>query len=347
MNLREQDLSLRASFRRIANNLPDIKSALAVWTIAATLLIQQSVITRISQRADFHKSNAALSEAGSVFIDQKSETRFVRVTDSRDGQTALARRINNSSFNMDSTRFVVSLDGVAMLYSFDPSVFGVRKQGPLLGSIELQSSSCQWSAVEADTIFGLDSADAARLYAYNTKLGSYTLLKDFSGVLGNGKAEQLSKSWFDDNHFAFTWREIGSSESLVVVWDKAADSAFTFHVNDPVDGVRGFNGAHLDRSGEALIVNGDVTRVWRYRNRPQSEAVQLESSGDDLNAATEQGGSFELFASISRPSDLPRGDVSRDGRLSIFSSQAGSRTDVFIASVTATRLLRASLGPIL
>jgi|GEM_PF-1199713 len=336
MNLRQQDLSLRASFRRIANNLPDIKSSLAVWTIVAVLLIQQSAIAKISSHVDSPNSNSVLTEAGSAFIDQRSATRFIRVTDSRDGQASLARRINNSSFNMDSSRFAVSLDGDAMLYSFDPSVFGVRKQGPLFGSIELQTTSCQWSAADADTIFGLDSADASRLYAYNTKLGSYTLLKDFSGLLGNGKAEQLSKSWFDDNHFAFTWRDIGSSESLVVVWDKAADSSFIFYVNDPVDGVPGFNEAHLDRSGEALIVNGDVTRVWRYRNHMQSEAVQLESWRElgDLNAATQQDGSFDLFASLNRPSDLPRSDVSRDGRFSIFSSQAGSRSDVFIASVT-------------
>jgi len=73
MNLREQDLSLRVSFRRIANNLPDIKSALAVWTIAATLLIQQSdrenLVARRSQN-----SKSVLTEAGSDFTDQRSAT---------------------------------------------------------------------------------------------------------------------------------------------------------------------------------------------------------------------------------------------------------------------------------
>jgi len=38
MNFLEQDLSLRVSLRRIANFLPDIKSALSVWTIVTALL---------------------------------------------------------------------------------------------------------------------------------------------------------------------------------------------------------------------------------------------------------------------------------------------------------------------
>ena len=182
--------------------------------------------SRKSRRTPLTKLKISVDRGWQRLHRPEIGNQFVRVTDSRDGQTALARRINNSSFNMDSSRFVVSLDGVAMLYSFDPSLFLARKQGPLFVSIELQATSCQWSAADADTIFGLDSADAARLYAYNTKLGSYTLLKDFSGLLGNGRAEQLSKSWFDDNHFAFTWREIGSSESRAAMSRATDDSRF-------------------------------------------------------------------------------------------------------------------------
>jgi hypothetical protein len=340
MKFRTQDISLRASLRRIANNIAKKQSLFVVWTVIALLIVQQSVIARISTSpANVRRgSNAVLTESGKVFIDSKSETKIARVTDSRDGQAVLAQRINSSSFNLDSSLFIVSLDGVSTLYAFDPFSFSVRKQGPLFGSAELQADSCHWSAVEAETIFGLDSTDSARIYAYNTRLGSYTLLRDFSDVLGNGKAQQLSKSWFDDNHFAFSSNEPGSNQTLVVVWDRAADSTFTFYINDRVDGVSGFKEAHLDRSGEALIVNGDVTRVWRYRGHPQSEAVQLESTGDvhELRAATQQDESFDLFASSNLPADLPRSDVSRDGRLSIFSSQtSGSHSDVFIASVAA------------
>jgi hypothetical protein len=341
MRFRIQDLSLHASLRRIANYLAQRQSIFAVWTIIATLLIQQSAIARISAPPVNlgHISSAVLTEAGSVFIDSESETKIARVTDSRDGQAVLAQRINSSSFNLDSSRLVVSLDGVPTLYAFDPFSFSARKQGPLFGSTELQADSCDWSAVESETMFGLESTDSARIYAYNTRLGGYTLLRDFSDVLGNGKAKLLSKSWSDDNHFAFGFEDPASNQTLVVVWDRAADSTFTFYINDRVDGVSGFKEAHLDRSGEALIVNGDVTRVWRYRSHPQSEAVQLESTGDlsESMTATQQSNSFDLFASSSRLADLPRSDVSRDGRLSIFSSQtSGSHSDVFISSVAAT-----------
>ena len=333
---RTHDVFVPASIRRLAGSFARKQSLFAVWTIIAALLVQQSAVARISASSARRPDNAAslLSEAGSVFTDLNAETKIVRVTDSRDGQVMLAPRVNSSSFNLDSSRFFVTIDGVATLYAFDASTFEIQKQGPLFSQIKLQAESCHWSAADRDTIIGLESG-SSRIYAYDTRGGSYTLLKDFSGILPNGEAHSLTKSWPDDNRFAFTLREPGSAPHFIAVWDRASDATYLFDAGDPNSGVPGFNEAHLDRSGEALIVNGDVTRVWRYRTQRQFEAVQIDSRNGSRVAA-EDNDSFDLFGSINRPAELPRNDLSRDGRLSLFVSPAGdSRSDVFIAAVTA------------
>jgi len=97
MKYRTQDVSLRASLRRIANNIAKKQSLFVVWTVIVLLLVQQSAIARISTSpANVGRgSNAVLTESGKVFIDSKSETKIARVTDSRDGQAVLAQRIKD------------------------------------------------------------------------------------------------------------------------------------------------------------------------------------------------------------------------------------------------------------
>lgn len=338
---RTYNISLPSFLRRGTRGFTKKQSLFAVWTIILALVLQQSSIIRAYVRPNTGaiRSEGPLSEAGSVFIAPNTHTKVVRVTDPRDGEAKLASGVNGSSFNLDSSRFIVNLDGTAMLYSMEPSTLEVHKQGPIFGttfqSSAVQADSLHWSATEANTIIGLESADSARIFGYDTLSGAKMLLKDFSASLGTGEAQHLSKSSVDDNHFAFIWRESGSNPSLVVVWDRAADSTFLFYLNDPVGGVSGFTEAHLDRAGEALIIKGDTTRVWRYRTTMQADSVELENGGvREMKTESQQNESFDLFASINQPSELPHSDVSPDGRLSIFSSQAGGvRSDVFIAAV--------------
>jgi hypothetical protein len=343
MAIRTHSLSLPAFLRRLASSLAPRTSLIAVWTIIAALLIQQSAFARIALRqpsSNRRGSDSVLAEAGSVFIDSKLGTKIVRVTDTRDGQALLPVRVNSSSFNLDSTRFFVNIDGIPNLFTFNPSSLEIQKQGSLVSSISLQFDSCHWSAAEADTIIGLgrlELSNSARLYAYDTRSGSYTVLKDFTDIFPASEALHLSKSWSDDNHFAFTVREPGGAPRFGVVWERTSDNIYLFDVADSIAGVTGFTEAHLDRAGNALIVNGDVTRVWRYRTQQQPEAVQLEKAGDSSSVKPEsqEDPETDLFALVSGFSSVPRGDVSPDGRFSIFPARTdGSRSDVYIAAVS-------------
>ena len=201
---------------------------IGVWTLVAALLFQQSAFAGLSAppARGGNSPESELAEAGSVFADSVSGTKIVRVTDSRDGRATLETGSNRSSFNLDSSRFILTLDGVANLYAFDASSLRIQKIGPLFNAAALRSDSWHWSAKEAGTIIGLESTDSPRIYAYDTRSGNRTVLKDFSGVLPGGEALQLSKSRVDDSHFAFSWRESGSAVRSVVVWERETDNIY-------------------------------------------------------------------------------------------------------------------------
>lgn len=324
--------SSAAALSRITGRFTSKQNLFSVWAIVLTLLIQQSAIARISpiSKPGNHSVELALApEAGSTFLDPMSGARVVRVTDTRDGQAALMSDGKGSTFNANSTRFILNLDGVATIYGLDRSTLAIHKRGQLSGT-GLQSDSCTWSAIESDTILGLESSDSARIHAYDTVSGANTVLKDFSDTLGRGEASRLSKSWSDDNCFAFSWQAAESSSRVIVVWDRVTDTTYSFDLAHQIAGVPGFERAYVNRSGEALIVDGQITRVWRYRSQPQSESVQLEDNGDSRG-----NDSFEIFGATRDGINLPGDNFSPDGRFSIFGSHtSGSRVDVFIAAVS-------------
>ena len=311
------------------------KNRFAVWAIIAVVIFEQSAFARIRFRpARNDKPANLLPYAGVPFASPNNKTRLVRVTDDQDANRASAP--SSPGFNQDSTRFFVMLDGVATVYSFDAASLRIQKQGPLFDRVSLQADGAQWSAVEPNTIIALDDGDGTiRINAYDVESHSLTPVKDFSNILAKGEARGLSKSWSDDNRFAFTYREAGATVwRYVIVWDRLTDDLYQFDTEDAASGVAGFADARLDRSGESLIVNGDVTRAWRYQSQQQHEATLVEPKADQ--ASSSENDSLELMSLVNdSPDCLPRNNVSRDGRFTMFNSAAnGSRSDVFIATMS-------------
>ena len=306
------------------------KNVFAVWAVIAVVIFEQSAFARLA----FHPTHSDKPTnqwpyAGVPFSDSDHKTQLVRVTDDQDAAEASAP--SSPAFNQDSTRFFVMLNKVATLYSFDVSSLRVEKQGLLFDRLSLQADSAQWSAVEPDTILALDDTGGAiRINAYDVQSHVLAPVKDFSNTLAKGEARGLSKSWPDDNRFAFVYREAGATAwRYVIVWDRLTDNLYRFDLEDAASGVSGFAEARLDRSGESLIVKGDVTRVWRYLSQSQQESTLLDQTASGENT------SVELMSLINdSPDRLPRNNVSRDGRFTMFNSSAGgSRSDVFIATM--------------
>ena len=340
------------------------RNAFSIWAIIAVMLIQQSALAGFAgtsaRRDSGGSASSVLPGAGSVFEVPGHETKIVRVTDNQDARAAAVSTSEGSSFNANSTRFLVSLDGVTTVYSFDASRLRIKKGERLFDRATLDRNSAQWSASDPEMIFGLEAAaGTVRIQAYDLRARALSAVKDFSGILLEGEARGLSKSWNDDNRFAFTWRESGAAAwHYVIVWDRVSDSTYLFDITNPVSGVTGFFAARLDRSGEALIINGDTDRVWRYRDHPQSESIELDRKPDEIRAAavakvaqseSQWDDSYALTRLINTPSTevgpvVPRENVSRDGRFSIFNSRLeGLRTDVFIATLDAQALSMSSV----
>ncbi len=256
-------LSFFASLRRVKSQM--LVFCLIIVSVLGTSATHAQLDGSAEQPAMIVDS--LLPEAGSVITDPEFGTRIVRVTDERDGADAQVSNAGSSSFNLDATRFFVSLDGTPTLYNFEPEDLRFQKEGPLFGDIPIQFDGSTWSARDRNTLIGLaDSSSAARIYSYNTRTRDYVLLKDFSDELPAGEARKLTKSAVDDNHFAFIWRESGQAPwRYVVAWDRASDHTYRLEAADPVSGISGLDDVRLDRSGSKVVVTGDGKRVWDYR----------------------------------------------------------------------------------
>ena len=302
--------------------------ACIVWMIVALLTVQQIAIAGRARRDD--SAANVLPRAGSVYVDAPHDRRILRVTDDNDALSASV--ISTTSFNADATRFVISLDGAATLYRFDAASMTMLKEGPLFDGEALDADSLLWSASAADTIFGLDTTDGAiRLATYDTVSHRSRVIKNFSDVIGRGEAGHLIKAQSGDDRFAFAWREAGASEwRTVVVWDRPTDGVYTFDLNDPA-GVANFTDADFNQSGEALVINGATSRVWRFATQSQHDATLL-APADGPRVSAQSAPRDVMSVASEEANTLSRVGLSRDGRFTLFSAGVGgSRQDVFIA----------------
>src|SRR5205085_2351097 len=136
-----------------------------------------------------------------------------------------------------------------------------------------------------------------------------------------------------DDRFAFAWREAGQSAwRSVIVWDRAADSLFTFDLSDAATGVANFTNARFNESAEALIINGATTRVWRFASESSRDAVEIAPEAGA--SVSEQSTMRDPLAAASEASNTwPRERLSRDQRFALFSAGSATRQDVFLAAV--------------
>lgn len=216
---------------------------------------------------------ALLNSAVSANRDRQIPTtsRLLRLAEPHTGEPNLVARSVSSSFNADSTRFVVSLQGVLTLYSFDAVEMTAHRERSILDG-KIDPDHCVWSASSSETLFTVTATSAAQIHAYDVTSGRLTLLKGFSGALSDGEVKGLSKSWVDDRRFAFAWRARQSAAwQYVVVWDRELDTTHLLDLRDTISGAAGFREARLDKWGDRVILHGDVDHVWDYTNNGEDD----------------------------------------------------------------------------
>ncbi|HUW57147.1 MAG TPA: hypothetical protein VMZ92_10960 [Planctomycetota bacterium] len=201
-----------------------------------------------------------LPKAGETFVDPTFGTTLMRVTDERDGENGQVAYSYWPTFNRTSTRFHLLCDKKALVYTFDPDAFKITGKEELFATRppDRRRPSWEdsiWSGTDPDVVFG---RAALKLWSYNVKDQSYTLVNDFVEDLPPepklSTLWQMSKSE-DDRTFCFTikgrhpeYRSYGC-----IVWRRDDDKIV---LNWKARGK--FDEAHLDKTGQYVhIIDGE------------------------------------------------------------------------------------------
>ncbi len=194
-----------------------------------------------------------LPAAGKTYIDPVFKTLIMRVTDEFDGKASQNAYSYWPSFNKDCSYFHIMTSFGPNLYSFDPAGFKLLSKEKLFaaktpnGKVPNWEDSI-WSGKDPDSLI---CCEGPRLWNYNVKTKSYTLLKDFSEMLPGDRPWQLSRS-IDDEVFGFTRKDlVKNSINGYAAWKRSTDKLLVNKNETEIDEVQ------IDKSGRYLVVKGD------------------------------------------------------------------------------------------
>lgn len=172
-------------------------------------------------------SAPTLPAAGGTFIDPTFGTIIIRVTDENDDPTNIHNYAQYSPFNSNSTRFIVSAtsgnNASANLYSLNPTTLAISNLGSLFATPMLSWADVCWSGTDPEVMYSFE-ANSQKLYKYEPDMQTYTLLKDFGGIVPAGDLNYLTRST-DDNWFSFMVGELNQADVLAA-WDRDTDTTY-------------------------------------------------------------------------------------------------------------------------
>src|SRR5262249_50496048 len=241
-------------------------SAFLVVLIATAALIRFPFSAKAQESPDTTRGRSSDSSS-STSIDM----RIVRIAPEDEAEVVETSSPNYSSFNLDSTRFLLRSREKTVLYELDPSSLQVHSLGFLFSGDELKD--CRWSTLDANTVFGMSSS-GAQIQRFDVLERQYNLVKDFSGILPSGVVGGFSKARLNDDRFSFVWKASELSPwRFLVVWDRVSDAVYTYDLNDAGKGMSGDRESYLRARGDALVIRGDVNRVWPFMMQTQASTA--------------------------------------------------------------------------
>jgi len=191
----------------------------------------------------------SLPNAGASVQDPTFGTTIVRITDSGDGSDCTTAYSYWPSFNADSTRLHMSCSSGTLLFDFAPATAQASNRRPLFAKPTPNGTTPNWedaiwSDVDPDLLF---AHDTQRLWKYDVAGESYTLVKDFSSVLGSGHVRQMSKSANDDV-FGFTTQDASFAATGGLAY-RASDDAVLVQLSQA-----GLDEVQVDKTGGWLVL---------------------------------------------------------------------------------------------
>ncbi|HWT03704.1 MAG TPA: hypothetical protein VN256_25875 [Pyrinomonadaceae bacterium] len=252
-----------------------------------------------AQSAPGHKTDRAVypepslparPAAGGKYTDPVFGTEIMRVTDEADENTVGCSTYYSHwpTFNADGTRLLIRKGqaGEAMVKNFDPATFTLGETiRPRLPQLPDRSSasweSSTWHPTDPDVIYTFPYYydGGMKLYSYNVKADTFTLVKDF-GYLATGSTDYLKQMYVSADGDVFSWLHMktraGSGDVVYayLVWRKSTDRVLAHTVDTYVGGI---NEVHVDKSGKYLAIP---------LNQPQPDGtlacfLNLETGGMD------------------------------------------------------------------
>ena len=244
--------------------------------------------------------------AGGKYTDPVFGTQIMRVTDEADENTVGCSTYYSHwpTFNADGTRLLIRKGqaGEAMVKNFNPDTFTLGETiRPRLPQLPDRSSasweSSTWHPADPDVIYTFPYYydGGMKLYSYNVKADTFTLVKDF-GHLATGTTDYLKQMYVSADGDTFSWLHMktraGSGDAVYayLVWRKSTDKVLAHTVDTYVGGI---NEVHVDKSGKYLAIP---------LNQPQPDGtlacfLNLETGGMDyvrLNSTDRPDGHGDL-----------------------------------------------------
>lgn len=173
----------------------------------------------------------------------------MRLTDANDGASCEVGYSYFSTFNSNTTKAWVLVGNQPLIVSFDPVTFTrtgatFLTQPPPVGGLS-DTWDAAWSGSDPDLIYIHNRAN--RLWSYRISTATYTLVRDFSAVLGAARwLDQMSKSQ-DDDLFSFilSSQQGGTVNAGYLVYRKSTNTI-------------------LKQSPDPTIIEADVDKSGRY-----------------------------------------------------------------------------------
>jgi hypothetical protein len=207
--------------------------------------------------------NMTLPAKYGSYTDPDFGTKIIRATDETDGTSCVNAYAYWPAFNTDSSRLLISCDGVARLYNFDKTTDKLTYVGPLDagGPGDLEFEGAFWSHSEPSVLYALGGTKLWRVDVAQTGAGRYTLVHDFAGIVGYPfVAWQLGKA-DDDNEFTFTTKPDTSSPAIdAVVYKRDSNQTFIF----PRPSSFLIDESQMSKDGQRVIIpSRDGSGEWR------------------------------------------------------------------------------------
>jgi hypothetical protein len=131
-----------------------IQAALFAVIILSAIVFQARVAAQETTPNYHFGQTSPVAGGAKKRLHLQSGAQIVQVTNAGEANSAAVSHLYGSSFNANSTRFIIDINGQPTQYRFNQIGMGFQQEGLIFDNAQGQASSWQWSAVDSDMLSG-------------------------------------------------------------------------------------------------------------------------------------------------------------------------------------------------